>query len=230
MNYTWEAALQADRENIKREMLRFVPVRDGSPYVEVVREMINEQKLTGMVVDVNPLYRFALEFSALLDSDLEDFQTLREMLFDIFMQYMVKVDLRQGMSRQEYHLRFMLMDFLKGSGGAQAIKAMYSFTEAELRRLLPLLLRKYRCGTSIYLFRKVMRCLYPGSLVYASNDMIYQVLLYIGVKETNTEREKVTFLRDNFLNVYYDVYLFWDHHFGIIGVEETMEMDDMVLF
>ena len=57
-----------------------------------------------------------------------------------------------------------------------------------------------------------------------------QVLVYIGQKETEKERERVEFLRDMFLPVHYQVYLFWEHHFGIIGVEETMELDEMVLF
>ena len=32
MNYAWEAALSADRMGIRREALRYTPVRDGSPY------------------------------------------------------------------------------------------------------------------------------------------------------------------------------------------------------
>ena len=56
------------------------------------------------------------------------------------------------------------------------------------------------------------------------------MLVYIGQKETEKERERVEFLRDMFLPVHYQVYLFWEHHFGIIGVEETMELDEMVLF
>lgn len=33
-----------------------------------------------------------------------------------------------------------------------------------------------------------------------------------------------------FLPIYYHVFIFWEHHFGIIDVEETMELDHMVLF
>lgn len=33
-----------------------------------------------------------------------------------------------------------------------------------------------------------------------------------------------------FLPINYHVFLFWEHHFGIIDVEETMMVDEMVLF
>ena len=45
MNYVWEAALQADAERIPREKIRYVPVDNGSPYTEIVRELINEKSL-----------------------------------------------------------------------------------------------------------------------------------------------------------------------------------------
>ncbi len=65
MNYVWEAALAADKSGIPREALRFRPVRNGSPYAEVVFENLNTGELQETWVEVNPLYRFAKEFSAL---------------------------------------------------------------------------------------------------------------------------------------------------------------------
>ena len=72
--------------------------------------------------------------------------------------------------------------------------------------------------------------MYPDSLVYASNETARQVLVYVGVKEEERERQRLEFLRDMFLPINYHVFLFWEHHFGIIDVEETMMVDEMVLF
>lgn len=72
--------------------------------------------------------------------------------------------------------------------------------------------------------------MYPESLVYASNEAVRQVLVYVGVKEKEEERERLEFLQDMFLTINYRVFLFWEHHFGIMDVDETMEMDEMVLF
>lgn len=57
-----------------------------------------------------------------------------------------------------------------------------------------------------------------------------ELLVYLGVKETKEEQEKAAFLRELFLPMQEKVYYFYEHHFGIIGVEETMVMDEMVIF
>lgn len=72
--------------------------------------------------------------------------------------------------------------------------------------------------------------MYPDSLVYASNEAVRQVLVYVGVKETEGDRERLEFLEDMFLPINYQVFLFWEHHFGIMDIDETMVMDEMVLF
>ena len=49
---------------------------------------------------------------------------------------------------------------------------MRGFEKRKLHQLLRLILKLYRCGSSISLFREVMRCLYPDSLVYAGNEAV----------------------------------------------------------
>jgi len=230
MNYIWEAVLAADQSGIPREEITYCPTRNGSPYAEVVLENLNSKTLESTKVEVNPLYRFAEEFSAVLDGNVEGHEKTREILFDITMHYMAQADLRQGLSRQEYALRFLLKDLLDGVCGQEAAEAAAHFEKAKLRRLLGFIWKLYQCGSSITLFREVMSCMYPASLVYASNEEAREVLVYIGKKETARERERIEFLRDMFLPINFQVFLFWDRHFGIIGVEETMLLDEMVLF
>ena len=230
MNYIWEAVLHADEERIPREKLRFKPTDNGSPYMEIVRENINQKKLEEPLVEVNPLYRFAYIFSEMFSKNLEGYEQTREKFFEIAMQYMVQLDLRQGMDKQEYRLCFLLEDILNGVYGVEAAQAIRWFEKEKLRQLLRLVLDLYECGSSIYLFRKVMRYLYPDSLVYANNEDARQLLIYVGKKETEAEQKKLAFLQGTFLPINYEVFLFWEHHFGIIDVEETMELDNMVLF
>ncbi len=230
MNYAWEAALAADNLGIPREKVRYIPVRNGSPYTEVVLETINSMSIEGNEVEINPLYRFAQEFATVFDVNLKGYEKTRLLFFDITMQYMIQLDLRQGLSKQEYALRFLLTDLLEGACGSQAARIMEHFEKDRLRRLLRLILKLYQCGSSIYLFKEVMRCMYPDSLVYANNEAVRQVLVYIGKKETEDERERLKFLQDMFLPINYEVFLFWEHHFGIMDIDETMILDEMVIF
>lgn len=230
MNYIWEAALATDQAGVPRENITYMPARNGSPYAEVVLENINSKTIEADVVEVNPLYRFAEEFSAIFDYNVEGHEKTRELLFDITMHYMVQADLRQGLSRQEYALRFLLKDLLNGICGQIAAEEIWFFEKDELRRLLIYIYKLYQCGSSIPLFREVIHDLYHGSLVYAGNEATEELLVYVGKKETEKERKRLQFLQDMFLPINFQIFLFWDRHFGIIDVSETMILDEMVLF
>ena len=66
--------------------------------------------------------------------------------------------------------------------------------------------------------------------MYASNDTQGQILVYVGVKEKEKDQKRLIFLQEMFLPVNYRVHLFWDHHFGIVDVDETMILEEMMLF
>lgn len=230
MNYAWEVALAADRSGMKREDVRYVPAQKVSPYVEVLQEDINIRDIGNGTVEVNPLFRFAREFSDLFDVNLEGLEKTREIFFDISLQYLVHWDLREGMSKQEYELRFLLRDLLDGVCGKQVSGAITRIPGEKLRFVLRLIRKRYRCGGSLGLFREGMRCLYPDSLVYASREEAHQLMIYVGKKETEEEQERMELLLGMFLPLCYEVKLFWEHHFGILDVEETMVLGEMVLF
>lgn len=229
MNYAWDVALKAELQGIKQEDLHYYPAKCVSPYIEVAFENINEMTVES-TVEINPLYRFSDVFSRVFDINLDDFVQLREILFDIMMHYFVKMDLRQGLCKDEYYQRFLLTDLINGCYGIDISNTVDSFSNRELKNILLCMLNLFRTGTSVYLFRKVMRSIYPESLVYSNNDVFREVLIYIGCKETSTERRKIDFLISSFLPVNYETHLFWEHHFGIIDIDITMMFDQMQIF
>lgn len=239
MNYFWEVALRADDLGIPREKLHYIPAAACSPYIEASFLDLNEDSLGDGIVEGNPLYRFTSIFGQVFDANLDvadaegnlyGMRKAREVLFDVVMQYMISLDLRQGLCHSEYYLRFILKDFLKNVCGADCAAGVDAFSHIELRKVLSCILGLYRCGFSLTIFRRAMRAIYPDSLVYANNDHAHELLAYIGKKETEKEHRKIKFLQDVFLPINYTIHLFWEHHFGIIDVDVTMELDEMVLF
>lgn len=75
-----------------------------------------------------------------------------------------------------------------------------------------------------------MRIVYPDALVYLNKEEFREILIYLGKKETLTEVGKINFIISIFLEKDYVTHLFWEHHFGIIDVDVTMMLDEMVLF
>lgn len=230
MNYTWEVAIKADKNNIKRENLKYIPVNNGSPYMEVAFENINARNIEEQEIEVNPLYRFQNIFMELFDINLEEYRQMREYFFDIFIQYINQVDLRQGYSKKEYYYKFILIEFLNKVYSKQSIETLKLFNKDEVYSIFTFIVRLYNCGSSIFLFRQIMRSLYPKSIVYESNDYFREYLIYVGKKETEEELRKINFIMGIFLPINFKVHLFWEKHFGIIDVAETMEIEEIALF
>lgn len=230
MIFAWEAALCADRSGIEREEIRYMPAQNGSPYTEVILENLNESTLDQPVIEINPLYRFSAIFSEIFDINLSEYQKSRNVFFDIYIQYLVQVDLRQRLSRKEYQLKYILNDLLANVCQVDSKTVILQMEKEEVTLLLQLVWKLYRCGSSIHLFREVMRAMFPSSFIYKNRGKSNQLLIYIGERETGAGRARMELLQAVFLPINEQVYLFWEHHFGIIGIDETMVLDEMVLF
>lgn len=230
MNYLWEVALKADGYKILRENIKYRPALVSSPYIEAAFENLNEEKPENAIVEANPLFRFTSIFARMLDINVKHYQQMRELFFDVVMQYMIQIDLREGLSKGEYYLRFFMRDILATTYGKNCADALLHFTHIELRKLLVCMRMLFCVGPSVALFRRSMRAAYPNSLVYSNNEVYRELLIYIGKKETEDEQKKIKFLLNIFLPINYRTHLFWEHHFGIIDVDVTMELDEMVLF
>lgn len=230
MNYLWEVALRADDCGAAREEIRYRPAKIYSPYIEASFTDLNESDVGAQTVEANPLYRFAHIFAAIFDINITIAQQTRNALFDICMHYIIQIDLRQGLSKSEYQLRFLLRDLLDGVYQDKFAYGMQQLNHVEIRKILICMHWLLTCGGSILLFRQATRVLYPDAIVYESNDNFRELFIYLGKKDTAEERGKIDFITGVFLAKDYTVHLFWEHHFGIIDVDVTMELDEMVLF
>lgn len=230
MNYAWEAALQAEKAGMEREELRFIEAVSPSPYIEVSMIDLNLQAPEENKIELNPLYRFENIFGKLFDKNVEDMAQTRELFFDVCMHYIIQLDLREGLTREDYYCDMAAEDIRKGRYGRQAGIRFGLFSKEEQKRILCAYIHLLKNGNYLEEFRRVMTKLYSDVFIYENNETTYELLVYLGVKETDQERERVAFLLELFLPVQETVYLFYEHHFGIIGVDETMVADEMVVF
>ncbi len=230
MNYAWEAVLQAEKNNKSRDMLRFVEAKASSPYIEVSMEDLNLEAPEEDSIEINPLYRFEDVFGRLFDKNIEGMTQTREIFFDICMHYIIQLDLREGLSKEDFYCSLTADDLNKGSYGAAAAERFALFEKAEQKIILRSYLQLLRTGNYLEEFRKAVKRLYPQAIIYENNESAQELLVYLGVKESEKEREKAAFFVEMFLPIQAAVYYFYENHFGIIDVDETMVMDEMVIF
>lgn len=240
VNYLWELVIQADREAIGQEQIRFVDTRKAGPYQELAMESLNSTTLTEVcadggpadlyVVEFNALYRFADEVGRLVDINLEGMAQTRKLYIDICMHYLARIDLMSGLSKYEYYRWLLTEDIIRRRFGGRIRSGFMSFTAAEKKIVIGNLLQLCRTGNYLQVFKRTVTAIYPQGIIYESKDSADELLVYLGKKETDAERMRINLLINLFLPLCENVYIFYNHHFGIIGVEETMMLDEMVLF
>lgn len=230
MNYAWEAVLLAEKEGMGRDGLQFVEAKISSPYIEVSVEDLDTNVPDEEKVEINPLYRFGDVFGRLFDRNTEDMVQTRAILFDVCMHYFVQLDLREGLSKEEYYCSLVMGDIGGGYYGTTVRERLFLFKRQEQKAILYAYLHLLKTGNYRGEFRKVVSGLYPRALIYENTETAYELLVYLGTEETEREKERAVFLREMFLSVQETVHFFYGHHFGIIGVDETMVVDEMVMF
>lgn len=230
MNYAWEVVLLAEKNGRERDELRFVEAINPSPYIEVSVTDLNMECPDEEHVEINPLYRFADVFGKLFNKNIEGMEQIRELFFDVCMHYIVQLDLREGLSKEDYYYSLLVGDIRNGKYGEKMKGRFGLFELAEQKVILRAYLRLLKTANYLEEFRKAVIRLYPNAFIYENNETAYELLVYLGTKESGKERERVNLLREMLLPMQETVHFFYEHHFGIIDVDETMGVDEMVIF
>lgn len=230
MNYAWEAVLMAELNGRERDSLQFVDAVTPSPYIEVSVTDLNSREPEGDRVEINPIYRLGDVFGRLFDRDTDEMAQTRALFFDVCMHYIVQLDLREGLSKEDYYYSLISDDIRTGRYGWKAAERFALFGKQEQKQILRAYLRLLKTGSYQEEFRRAVKGIYTDALVYENNETAYELLVYLGAADTDTQRERAAFLREMFLPVQETVHYFYENHFGIIDVDETMAVDEMVIF
>jgi hypothetical protein len=107
---------------------------------------------------------------------------------------------------------------------------MTCFSTKQAQYVLNGLMRVYRVGTSVKLLAQLLRELYPNSITYFDSHKGCELLIYIGMKKTQRLAAQMDLICDLFIPADYEVKLFWDKHFGLISVDETMRIGEFVMY
>ncbi|GLC81727.1 hypothetical protein [Lacrimispora brassicae] len=230
MNYLWEAMIQARNQGIPEENLHFCVPKVFSAYMEISNNYMNQNSLeTGQVININPYYRFFEIFKDLYQPDYHQGSELRASLTNLILHQLAGNDVLSGMTREEYYKNLLLQDIKLGRSGALVKEAISLFDIDEQQIILSGMLRQYQTGCSVDIFREMMEALIPENIVYHNNKAPSEILVYISQKREEKLEKKLRFLISGFLDMAGNVDIYYKYHFGIIGVEETMVMDEIAL-
>lgn len=235
MRYLWEVLLAACEEGIREEKLRFVHTPSGSGYMELSLPCLNqtwveEDDETGNVsIGVNTYYRFYDIFHNMFPPDAAEFPALRESLTNLSLHMLAQNDIRKGLTKDDYHKRLLEKEILSEGFGVAARNVFLAMNRAEQETLLGGWLNSFRAGSALPFFLDMVHGLVADSIVYHSNECPNEVLIYTGLRKERNLEQRLRFLIDTFLDFRYHAEVFYEYHFGIIGVEETMRIGEIAI-
>jgi len=230
MNYIWEALLKADKQKIHRRKVKFIKSEICSPYMEIACEDLNATLLPeNNMVEVNECYRFYEIFKDLFNINIEESKELREVLLDILLHYLGELDLKKGLCKIEFYKSFLLKDILNKVFGEKLAKNINCFEKEECDALLNGLITLYKTGVSLQLFNKILRKVFKNSIVYSNKEKPKNMYIYLGETETEELKNKIDAIVDTFLSIDMNALIFWNEHFGILGLDNTMKNDEIVM-
>ena len=141
MQYIWEVVLAAEKNGIREADLRYEVAEVRSPYLEVSFCDLNTQTVEQTVVEVNPFYRFFDIFSEILDINQKGYEKTREIFVDTVFHYLALTDLRMGMSKKDYYLKFLAEELESGQFGSKAKAAIQLYWRSWMSYLLVTIVR-----------------------------------------------------------------------------------------
>ena len=229
MQYIWEVVLAAEKNGIREADLRYEVAEVRSPYLEVSFCDLNTQTVEQTVVEVNPFYRFFDIFSGVLDINQKEYEKTKEIFVDAVFHYLALTDLRMGMSRKDYYFKFLVDELECGQFGSKAKAAIQLFSSYEKKYIVLALMDVISSRNYREIFKWLFQEIYQDSIIYKSMDCANELYIYVGSAETQEERKRVQFLLDTFLPIGVRTEVFYQEHFGILEVEETMILDKVLL-
>lgn len=226
MNYIWDILLRAREQGFPDTDIFFCQAKDCSPWYEQSFSCLNETQIVDPCIEINTLYRFADIFQELLHEQTRT--ELRKFLLDLAVHILVDRELLSGLSSQDFYIQKLMLEMRDGILGTGFARMCSVFNYSEQRKLASLLLLQYQIGSTLSIFQKAVTQFYHDCLVYQVKDEPEVILLYLGLP--SSEEPRIDALQELFLPIQYQLRVFWEPHFGVIGVDATMHTDYIEIY
>lgn len=211
--------------------------KPASPFEERL-ENIDEDA----VVRINPVCRFAGIFLPLLHyfetlnaenqelAKVHEAASTRSKIENILLHVLAQIDRTSGIHDFTLEEDRLEKSILAGMYGEPAQKAFASLARADQLAILHLLRRQEEEKGRVSYFVQALQALFPGANYYYY-EFEERFLICIPQEKSPEGENRLLLLQDLFLDLSCrEPEIFWNSHFGIIGRNDTMQLDKMVIF
>lgn len=227
MNYIWELSIKAKNINIDEDNIFYKFGRPFSAYMELSFENMNQNDILHEV-EINPYYRYYRIFKNLFNPNINENTELIEITHDLAIHHLKDIDVLMGMSKREYYIKFIIDDMKNGLFG-QCIKDKIGFFSKEEQKILGNnILNLFLTGEGIYLLKNTMRKIFTNTYIFSNASEKDEIVFFLRTERTKEREEKLELIKYLFLPFKCIVEVYWEHIFGIIGIDELMKIDKIM--
>lgn len=231
--YIW--SLLVNNSILEKEKIKFVKSSVISPYFELNSENINnirsEKTDNTCVIEINPFLRFDNIYSFLLapDTEMKD-QKLKESLLNITLHLLGNFDLYEGQTKKDFYCKEIVRNIESGSAG-EKLRNNFSFLNMKEKLNIAEVFFEYNGGRNqIRCLKKIVKKLFAESIVYDNKYSDKNIVIYLGCKKTNKAEKITEVISELFIPLGLESRYFYENHFGVIGVDETMTIGNTAVY
>lgn len=226
----WDIALRARGQGRREEQLFFCQAKEYSPFYEQAFSCVNETKVDSDEIELNLLLRFADIFQYILAEEGNAAPQFRKYLIDAALHMLLHTDLYHGITKREIYIRKLMEELEDGVYWRRAAEEIQIIPFEKRGRIATLLLNQMQTGASVMTFRRALLVLFSDAVLYQIKADRKKLLLYLKDDRQENDERMLKLIRDMFLPVSYHLRVFFRYHFGIIGVDETMRIDEIAIY
>lgn len=214
MNYLWQ------NYDIENEF--YIDIKPYSPYLEIGH--FKDKK-----IGVNPLLRFHEVFAPLFESSTYMASDSHKAIENCLLHYLAQIDLNSGVHKVSLLEDNLNIEIKQGHFGQKARDIYLKLNEYE-KHIILIYLQRHEAAQGIKsFFFDAVETFFPKTKSYY-NEFEEKFLLCIPTSENDHNNKLMELLILLLLDMEVKLEVFWDSHFGIIGEQETMRLDDFIIY
>lgn len=220
MNYIWNKYAQENKYIIAESSEIF------SPYLENCH-LVNEYPycLVNSNIRFSKIFSDFIQVAEKTNISIED----RHQIENCLLHYLAQLDRKTGISKDVIEEYIIANDIKNGRYGTEIIEDFQKLPYSYQKNILYFLRKYYKnMGRNSY-FDRVLKSIYQDAAVYYHNDDNL-FLVYLPQAENKQDSICIKVLEYFFMDVTAQIRVFWQHHFGIIGRNETMKIGNIAIY
>lgn len=233
MNYLKDIVIQCEEKKVDKKFIKYYMPNHISPYLEINEENINLLDLENVkenLVGVNPYFRNEKIFWDFMSPEIDNFKGLKSMLFNILSHMIAGTDYFYIQRVSDFEKKLIKKAILKAEYGEEVKNIFIILSKKDQKTIIEELYKLYKLGINMERFITILNEFFPGNISYDYKEDVNNLSVYIPQSKNEENKSKFEILKTLFIPINIRVYVYWEHHFAVIGIDEMSKLDNCKIF